>query len=160
MRLNWTWRIVIGAAVLTVVVVVVLVANQHRVARSLASPNSPPPSPLNEINAFATYRGEPLNAPPYSRVYLGPGTRTVYFRKNVSIEGGYVTSDGLLYVNILNNYAGSTEYWSLALLSAGRIQPIPMPGHSGYSSIDFSEASTAESPVVSASAYDGHEYLS
>jgi len=165
MRLKVISRVWIGLATITAVAIAIFALHQHLFARSAEPPFPPPPSPATAFEAreYVSGRGErwlELAAPPYDRVSLGPGTRAVYYRTNAVIEGGYVTSNGLLYVTTLKaDPVGGPEYWSLGLLNAGQIQPILLPTRSGYSSIDFSEASTAVSPVISASDYDGRNSL-
>jgi hypothetical protein len=166
MRSSTTWQWII--ALLVVAIVAAIAIQRFLPARSAESKFPPLPPPVSGLDERqrSSMTGEQrleANSPPFDRVNLGPGTRTAFYRSDTLVEGGYVTAGGLLYVTTMRTSASApmADYWSLALLNAGRFTRIDLPavsgGQSGYSSIDFTASSTPQSPVIAASTYDGKE---
>ncbi len=164
------WRAGVGVVVALVAVLVIILVHRHPAVRSAELSNPPLPPPANRLDAMerASQRGERLleaEAPPFNQVSFGPGTRVVYYRLKVAILGGYVTSDGRLYVVInQGSHDSVNERWLLGLLWAGHITLIPLPPprfapELGYAGLDFTEASTPIVPVVSGIDHGSDQYL-
>lgn len=105
-------------------------------------------------------------APALSRAYFGPRIRTAYYA-GVGIENGVVTDDGTMYVTQVVTQPQGTmrQFYTLSILSAGRLIPVRLPPPSrnpsfpGYLALDFDGRTHGNSVFVDASDYDGHQFV-